>query len=122
MASTTFVVNNGAAVAKTFTLQSQDLKTASYINTESSLSAPQVAVISHDLKPTGAKGNDRHNVSFKTTLLDSVGVAHTISCSLQLSVPRSAVVTDALVLDAVRFTTNYLTDARVASLGDGVTP
>lgn len=123
MAQSSFVVNNHAAVATTFLLQSQDTKVAKYITAASSLAEPRGAEISHDLKPTGSKGTDRHLVKFfigrKTTdgLIVNVEVG-----SLQLSIPRDTAFTDTDTLDIVAFIKNYLTDANVALLVDGVTP
>lgn len=122
MAQASFVVNNDAAAAKTFTLQSQDLKSAGYIDMSSTLMEPVLGVISHDIKPTGSSGSDRHSVSFKIVKLDSNNVAHTISASMTLTVPRATVITDTMVQDVRAFLVNYLTNANVAKLIDGVTP
>ena len=122
MAQSTFSVNNAAAAAVAFTLQSQDSKEARYINPSTSLAAPQAAVISHDIKPAGTKGTDKHVVAFSTTLLDATGVQQTVKCSLMLSVSRSTVLTDAMVKDVAAFVRNFCTDAVVLNLADGITP
>lgn len=123
MAASSFVVKNHAATDTTFLLQSQDTKVAKYITADSSLAEPCGAEISHELKPTGSKGTDRHLVKFfrgrKTTdgLIVNVEVA-----SLQISKPRDTAFTDTDTLDNVAFIKNFLTDANVALLIDGVTP
>lgn len=123
MAQASFVVNNHAAAATTFLLQSQDTRLAKYIVASSSLAEPVGAEISHDLKPAGSKGTDRHLVKFfigrKTTdgLVVNVEVG-----SLQLSVPRDTAFTSTDALDIVAYIKNYLSDANVALLIDGVTP
>lgn len=122
MPSTTFAVNNRAAVPVTFTLQSVSGTKAEYINTASSLQNPEAAVISHDLKPAGSLGTDRHSLSFKKVVTDANGVPAVVSASLTLSVPRSSVVTEVMTQDVAAFVSNYLTEVRVAALIDGITP
>lgn len=124
MASTTFSVNNGAVTTgtKTFTLQGQTVTEASYIDTTSNLSEPRMAVVSFDLKPIGARGNNRVNVSFKRVKLDASGVAHVLSGTFQLSIPKTTVFSDTDVVDVALNCATYITEARVTSMIDGIVP
>ena len=122
MASAIFTVNNDAGTSIAFTLQGTSGRTAEYINTQSSLSEPLSAVMGHDIKSIGSKGTDRHNVSFKQTVLDVTGAAHTCSISVQIAVPRSAVITSEMIYDLRAFIVGYLTKGHVGLLIDGITP
>lgn len=122
MASNTFVVNNDAAVAKTFTLQSQDMKEAKYIDTASSLSVPTFATISHQIVPQGRSGIDRHLVKFGISAVDVEGKTFTVTASCQLSIPRSTAITDTIIKDVTAFMRNYMTSAYALLLSDGITP
>lgn len=122
MASPSFSVNNSAAVAKTFTLQSQDMRIARYIDTATSLAQPSKAEISHDLKPDSSKGSDGHMVKFSIGILDANASLQTVVCSLKLSIPRSAAITDLNVKDVAAFVRNYCTDSCILALADGITP
>ncbi len=122
MAQNSFNVNNAAGSAVGFSLQSQDSKEARYINTATSLAAPQACIISHDIKPNGVKGTDKHIIKFSTTVVDSLGVQQTVIASLMLSVSRSSSITDTMCKDVASFVRNFATDAVVLQLVDGITP
>lgn len=120
----------------TFTVKKDDLTTnvvyslmgnsssdAQYIDASGNLSAPRKLTVSHQLKSVGSKGSDRHQVLVQHVYLDTLGVSQVISANFTLSVPRSAFVTDTVVLDAIAALVNYLGLAGVkASLIDGIIP
>lgn len=122
MAQSSFVVKNLADQDITFALQGQDARNANYIQTGTSLALPGIAVVSHDIKPSGSKGMDKHVVAFKTTVADSLGVPQVATASLMISVPRASEVTEIMVQNLVQYLRYYCTDACVAKLMDGITP
>lgn len=123
MLSTFTVKKNDGTTDVVYTLQGNSTTEASYIDTTSSLSAPRKAIVSHQLKPTGSQGSDRHQVLFQSVVLDANNVPHTISVNMMLTVPRATVATDTLVLDAIAATVNYLGLSGIrAALIDGIIP
>lgn len=121
---TTFTVKkNDGTTDVVYSLQGNSTTDASYIDATSSLSAPRKVTVSHQLKAIGQQGSDRHQVLVQSVVLDANGVAQVISANLVLTVPRSAVATDTLVLDALAACVNYLALNGVkTALIDGIIP
>lgn len=123
MLNTFTVKKDDGTTNVTYSLQGNSQTDASYIDATSSLSAPRKAVISHQLKPIGSAGSDRHQVLFQSVVLDANNVAHVISANIVLTVPRAAVATDTLAKDVLAAAVNYLALAGVKdALIDGIIP
>lgn len=106
-----------------YSLQGSAANEASYIDATSSLSAPRRVVVSHNIKPIGNSGSDRHTVLAQSVVLDTNNVAHVTSASCTITVPRASVATDTVVLDCIAALTNYLALTGVkAALIDGIIP
>lgn len=124
MAQSSFIVADSSATDKTFILQTTSSNSNTYIDTSSTLTLPSAAEISHDLRPAGANGTDRHLVKFRLTVKDAeTGEVATALASLQLSIPRHSAVTSTVCEDLVAFVTNYIsTGTNLDLILDGITP
>lgn len=106
-----------------YQLASTQGREAVYMDASSSLSAPRMIKVGHALKPTGQKGSDRHTVLSQQVVLDANNVPYTISHSQTWTIPRAAVVTDALSKDTLSAGVNYLNLSGVKdALIDGIIP
>lgn len=106
-----------------YSLQSNDGASASYIDTTSQLSAPRVVKVSHQIKPIGNAGSDRHTVLAQSVVLDANQQPHIMSASLTWTIPRASVSTDTLSKDVLAALTNYLNLSGVRdALIDGIIP
>jgi hypothetical protein len=108
----------------TYKPQSQQGLIKVYANESAGLIEPETLRVQHILRPTGAKGTDRHLVVFqKVVVEDSSNINMVLSASLQLSVPRSSEITLAMVKDLIAQMTSYVNKtANVTSLFNGATP
>lgn len=106
-----------------YNLQSAASDAASYIDATSTLSAPRTMKISHQIKPIGSSGSDRHTILAQSVVLDVNNVPHIMSASLTWTIPRAAVATDTLAKDVLAAAANYLNLAGVRdALIDGILP
>lgn len=106
-----------------YNLQSAASDAASYIDATSTLSAPRTMKISHQIKPIGSSGSDRHTILAQSVVLDANNVPHIMSASLTWTVPRAAVATDTLAKDVLAAAVNYLNLVGVRdALIDGILP
>lgn len=106
-----------------YNLQSAASDAASYIDATSTLSAPRTMKISHQIKPIGSSGSDRHTILAQSVVLDINNVPHIMSASLTWTIPRAAVATDTLAKDVLAAAANYLNLAGVRdALIDGILP
>lgn len=107
----------------TYSLQSAASDSASYIDATSNLSAPRTVRVTHQLKPVGSTGSDRHSVLAQGVVLDANNIPHIMSCSITWTIPRAAVATDTLSKDVLAAAVNYLglTGVRDALI-DGILP
>lgn len=80
-----------------------------YLNEASGLTAPENLRVKHQLRPSGAKGTDRHNVTFSKSVVETTTLNFLVlSASLQLNVPRSSDITTAMVKDLIAQMVSYL--------------
>jgi len=95
-----------------------------YGNAASGLVEPETLRIQHVLRPPNAKGTDRHNIVFtKSVVEDATNNFLQLSCSLQISVPRSSEITLAMLKDMIAQLTSYISrTATVTSIFNGATP
>jgi len=94
-----------------------------YIVSASGLTEPWILEVEHVLRPTGAKGTDRHIVTVKKGDVDDSDSEFTIGyAKFELGVPRKTYFTDTVVKDIVRVLTSYLKGANIVDLKNGVTP
>lgn len=106
-----------------YSLQGTSSSDASYIDSTSSLSAPRIVKVSHQLKPVGSTGSDRHSVIAQAVVLDANNVPHTMSASLTWTIPRAAVATDTLSKDVLAAVLGYLGLSGVKdAMIDGIIP
>lgn len=123
MLSTFTVKKADGTTDVTYSLQSAASDSASYIDASSSLAAPRLVKVSHNLKPIGSTGSDRHTVLAQAVVLDSNNAPQVMSASLTWTVPRSANATDILSKDVLAALVNYLNLAGVRdALIDGIIP
>lgn len=122
MASSTIALNDHAAVSNTFTLRGQSSLDASYIDTDTTLAFPLGFTVKHTVPPVGSKANDRHVITFSQSVATSSGGVATGSVKVEISMPRDSAFTEVMMRALCAYTANYLTDARVQNLVDGITP
>lgn len=108
----------------TFKFQSQQGSVRVYGNESAGLTEPETLRVQHNLRPAGARGTDRHNVTFqKAVVEDSTSQYLVLSASLQLNIPRSSEITLAMVKNIIAQMTSYINrTANVTSLFNGGTP
>jgi hypothetical protein len=108
----------------TYTFQKIEGNTSVFANQASGLVEPETLRVTHILRPQGQKGTDRHQVVFQKAIVeDTSGNFLVLGASLQLSVPRSAEITLAMVKDIIAQLTSYVNlTANVTALFNGGTP
>jgi len=108
----------------TYKLQQNQGALKIYANEASGLSEPETLRVQHFLRPAGSKGTDRHQIVFQKAIVEDTSNQYLIlSASLQLSVPRSAEITLAMVKDIIAQLTSYVNvTANATSLFNGATP
>jgi hypothetical protein len=108
----------------TYVLQSNDGSKKVFRNESAGLTTPEELRITHFLRPSNAKGTDRHQVTLVKNVADTVtGQILSVAVSLQINVPRSADVTIAMIKDLMAQLTSYCNlTANVTSLVNGGTP
>lgn len=108
----------------TYTPQSIQGNQRVYLNESAGLTAPEQVKVTHLLRPSGAKGTDRHTVVLSKAIVESTTNAFlVVSASLQLSVPRSTEVTVTMVKDLIAQLTSFIhPSANVISLTSGGFP
>lgn len=106
-----------------YSLQNNNGDSVSYIDTTSQLSAPRLVKVSHQIKPIGSSGSDRHSVVAQSVVLDANQQPHIMSASLTWTIPRASVATDTLSKDVLAAMVNYLNLSGVRdALIDGIIP
>jgi outer membrane receptor protein involved in Fe transport len=120
---TTLTLKDSVAANRIFALRGSTAAGASYVETASSLSQPQVLVVNHKLVTSGSKGSDRHSVKVQLTQIDALGNPVVVTAELLLTIPRSLALSTAEVLDQPSMLVDYLSTAGyLADLVQGVTP
>lgn len=121
---TTFTIKKSDGTTDVvYQLQGSNGNEASYIDPTSSLSAPRQVKVSHNVKPIGSTGSDRHTIIAQGVVVDAASASHVISASLTWTIPRSAAATDTLSKDVLAALTNYLNLSGVKdALIDGILP
>lgn len=122
MASSTLTLADYAAVSTTFTLRGVAMDEARYIDTNTSLQEPRAMAVRHSIPAAGSSANDRSYVTWNRTKLDANGIAKTISIKLEVSRPRTDVLTEADVLEGLGHLVSFLTEARATTLVEGICP
>lgn len=95
-----------------------------YANESAGLVEPETLRVQHILRPVGAKGTDRHNVTLQKLIVDDTTNQNLVmSISLQYSIPRSSEITLAMLKDMQAQLTSYVNrTANLTSLFNGATP
>lgn len=124
MSSATITINDSAAAAKVFTLRGMNGLDAEYVETAQSNLEPRTIVFKHTLAKPGVVANDRHLVQFQKTCFDATAKTSSVgTVNLSVSWPRSDGFTASSGLemkDLLYFVKNWLTDANIAAMADGV--
>lgn len=108
----------------TYTLQQANGSQMNYSNVAAGLVEPESLRIQHFLRPSGAKGSDRHQIVYtKSIVEDTTNQYLSMIGSIQFSVPRSAEITLTMFKDMVAQLTSYLNRGSVlTSIFNGATP
>jgi hypothetical protein len=108
----------------TYTPQSNQGLINVYANQSAGLVEPETLRVQHILRPVGAKGTDRHNVTLQKLVVDDTTNQNLVmSLSLQMSIPRSTEITLAMLKDMVAQLTSYINrNANLTSIYNGGTP
>jgi hypothetical protein len=107
----------------TYSLQSNSDGKMIFANVSAGLTTPETLRVQHFLRPVGQKGTDRHQIVFTKAVLETTTNNYLqLIASLQLSVPRSADVTLAMLKDIIAQLTSYVNLTNVTSLMNGGTP
>lgn len=123
MATSSVTIADSSAVDNTFLLRDQVNGTSTYVDPDTSLAFPLGFTVEHTVKPAGQLGTDRHLVKFYKTISSADYGTATAVVSVQLSVPRHDLVTDALIADLWTYVKNYTSSSGVlAKIIDGITP
>jgi hypothetical protein len=123
MSSIIVTKSNGTSDV-TYTFQRRDGNTDVYANQVAGLVEPETLRVTHNLRPTGQKGTDRHQIVFQKAIVeDTTGNYLVLAASLQLSVPRSGEITLAMLKDIIAQLTSYVNlTANVTTFYAGGTP
>jgi hypothetical protein len=108
----------------TYSAQSNQGLINVYANQSAGLVEPETLRIQHILRPVGAKGTDRHNVTLQKLIVDDTTNQNLVmSLSLQMSIPRSVEITLAMLKDMVAQLTSYINrNANLTAIYNGGTP
>jgi hypothetical protein len=108
----------------TYTISRSTGLVSEYSDQSSGLTTPQILRVTHNLRPVGAKGTDRHTIALQKVVVETAtGISLVGSVSLQISVPRSTDFTLAMVKDLIAQLTSYCNlTANVTGLFNGATP
>lgn len=121
--ATTVTVCKVDLVDVIFTEVSQNGTKQIFSNTAAALTAPETIEVEHQLKQAGAKGTDRHIVTYRKGDVDATtGQFSQLSLSLTLNIPRAAGITAAVVKDAAKVLQCFMKQTEIANLQAGVTP
>jgi hypothetical protein len=125
MSSIILTKSNGTTdVTYTPRFQAGGSQNFEYSNQSAGLTAPEILRITHNLRAPGAKGSDRHQVLLSKAVTETTTGNYLVgSVSLQITVPRSADFTLAMVKDLIAQLTSYCNlTANVTGLFNGATP
>lgn len=123
MASATIVVVDKAGANQTFTLVGQTANGALYKDATRSLSLPRTLEFQFVLGNPGSLGNDKIIVTIKNSVQNSTtGKVVTLQCRMELSIPRDAAITTAMVEDMICHWQSLAIDAISENLADGIVP
>jgi hypothetical protein len=118
------VTKSNGTTDVTFTIQSHDGSGQVFTNQSAGLVEPESLLITHNLRPQGAKGTDRHTVSYRKVKVETTSLQNLVlGISVQFAIPRSGDITLAMVKDAMAMLTSYLNlTANITSIYNGATP
>lgn len=122
MSSSTITIKDHNDVDNIFSLQGTSSNESKYIDPDSSLAAPLGFSVKFNTPPIGSKANDRCIVSFYDVIIQTDNTPAVGSIKCEISVPRSGDWTEDQTRALAAYVRNYLTDARVQLLVDGITP
>jgi hypothetical protein len=122
--STIILTKSNGTSDITYSPQKNTGSEAVYGNTSAGLVTPEILRVVHNLRPSGAKGTDRHQIVLSKAVVESVTSNYLVgSVSLQINVPRSADFTLTMVKDLIAQLTSYINlTANLTSIFNGATP
>lgn len=100
----------------TYRLTSTDAGGSKRIDIATTLQEPAFLSIRHSLTGKGADAVDRHLVQFTRTKTDANGIPRTLTVNFTMAVPRSSVITAALVADQVQNLLDLLSSGALTTL------
>lgn len=117
----TLTLDDATGDETSFVLLYRDQNGTKRVDSASTLSEPRTCVIKHSSSGTGTNIVDRHLVQFTQLEQDAAGVDRTAIVNLTLAVPRSSVITNAIVIDLVSNLIDLIADGSFSSAGIGGT-
>lgn len=100
-----------------YALVGRDLNGSSRIDTATTATEPSNLVIKHSKSGANSNVVDRHLVQVSKTLSDSAGVSRTAIVNFTVAVPRSAVITQAMVFDMISNLIDFISDGGFSDTG-----
>lgn len=100
----------------TYRLFRSDASGTSRIDVATTLAAPALMSIKHQVQGKGAAAIDRHLIQFSRTVTDANGLAVTLIVNFTLAVPRNAAITPQIVYDQVVNLCDFLVDGQLTSV------
>jgi hypothetical protein len=122
MASASYTLDRLDDTDQVVTLVGNTNRGAEYRDTTRALSLPYSLTIENQVGNSGAKGNDHVKIKISNTVADADGVTAVGSISVDLSIPRNTGWTGTNSDDLLAVLASFLSDARIASLGDALVP
>ena len=106
----------------TFDLVSDQGGKRTYLNKASGLTESELIEVEHQLRPSGAKGSDRHIIRvLKQDVDDTTGAFSIASFVLTISIPRASAFTSTVCKDLAKYLQCLLKQSFVGDLVLGVT-
>jgi len=123
MPSSSITLINKADANIVYNLVGAHAAGATFKDVDRSLALPRTLEFNYKIGQPGALGNDKLIITLKNALNDTVlGKTVVAQASLEVSVPRAAVVTATVIEDLLCQFASLLTDANAEKINDGVVP
>jgi len=113
----TLTLDGATGTEATFALQGRDNSGSRRIDSASTLTEPRLLTIKHSKTGNGVNAIDRHLVQLSRTELDSATVPRTAIVNLTITVPQSAVFTNAEIYDMVAYLVDLISDGGFTGSG-----
>lgn len=114
-ATANIVINNNAAVAKTFIPSVQLPKGYQYRDNASLADAPRTLDVLHEVASAASTSNSKHTLKFQQLRANAAAAMRTGYIRVEVSVPKDGL-TATDVSDLGSFVRNFLTDSNLSTL------